>query len=311
MTPTHDINVICNSNLTIPALHKLIQEGRLQSIGISDISDDSRFYIEGMCTQLSIPFRIFTQKKLKEQMETWLYEFPCKVVVCLTFPYKIPNSVLAIPELGFINFHFAQLPEYRGASPVFWQIKNREPYGGITLHKMDENLDTGPVIITRKLPIDADETYGMHWSKLSVEGGLIIPVLLKLIDSGKPIAGEAQTGGNYYPKPTYKDVKLDWQKNSSDELLATIKACNPWNKGAYTFFKNKEIRIVEATVSNAFYDGSPGVPGSVHIAPDRFNFGINCIDSRFLKPEIIYTDEGFITPSSFLSMGINQKDKFH
>jgi methionyl-tRNA formyltransferase len=278
---------------------------------MSAISDDSRFYIEGMCTQLSIPFRVFAIKNLREQMETWLNEFPCKVVLSLTFPYKIPKSVLAIPELGFINFHFAMLPEYRGASPVFWQIKNHEPYGGITLHKMDENLDTGAVLTTRKLPIDSDETYGMHWSKLSVEGGLIIPELLKMIDSGKPIPGQTQTGGNYYPKPTYRDVKLDWHKNSSDELLATIKACNPWNKGAFTFLNGKEIRIVEATVSDVFYDGSFGVPGSVQVAPDRLTFAINCIDSKYLKPEIIYTDEGFITPASLLSQGIKQDDKFH
>lgn len=311
MTATCDINVICNSNLAIPALHELIRLRRLCSVAMPSVPDDARFYIEGMCNQLSIPFRLFSKENLIGQMESWLNEFPCKAVVCMAFPYKIPVSVLAIPELGFINVHFALLPGYRGATPVFWQIKNREPFGGITVHQMDEHWDTGAILLTRKLPIHTDETYGMHWSKLALEGTLVVAELLQLIDSGKPLTGQAQTQGKYYPKPTYNDVKLNWQNEDSSELLAIVKACNPWNKGAFTFLGGKELRIVEATITGAFYGIPCGTPGSIRIAPDGLSFAVSCKDSNYLKPEIIYTDIGFITPLSMLKLGINQNNQFH
>jgi methionyl-tRNA formyltransferase len=311
MTVNQDINVICNSNLAIPALHELIRCGRLCSIAMPNLSDDSRFYIEGMCSQLSIPFKQLSKEDLKSQIEWWLSEFPCKAVVCMAFPYKIPVSVLTIPELGFINVHFALLPNYRGATPVFWQIKNREPYGGITVHQMDEHWDTGKILFTRKLPIHPDETHGMHWGKLALEGALVVPRLLKLIDPGKPLLGEIQARGRYYPKPTYNDVKLDWQNANSTELLATIKACNPWNKGAFTFLNGKELRIVEASVNDVFHEIPCGAPGSILVAPDRASFAICCKDYKYLKPEIISTDEGFITSLSMLKMGINENNQFH
>jgi methionyl-tRNA formyltransferase len=311
MSTTQNINVICNSNLAIPALHELIRLGRLQSVAMSQQADESRQYIESMAGHYGIPFLVFSKENLKEQMEQWLKSYPCVAVFCLTFPYKIPEATLAVPPLGFINFHFALLPNYRGASPVFWQIKNREPFGGITVHQMDAGWDTGAILATHRVPIGDHETHGMHWSKIALEGRGAVAGLLSKMDSGMPMQGQVQTGGAYYQKPTYNDVKLDWAKNSSVELLATIKACNPWNKGAFTFVNGREVRIVEATVADSFYGMPCGAPGTVRLAPDGKTFAISCNDSTYIKPEIIYCDEGFITPETFIRMGVSSNSIFH
>jgi len=311
MSKTRNINVICNSNLAIPALHELIRLGRVQSIAMPEKADDSRQYIESMARHYGIPFRLFSKEGLKEQMALWLKSYPCKAVFCLTFPYKIPEAVLTIPPLGFINFHFALLPAYRGASPVFWQIKNREPFGGITVHQMDTGWDTGAILFTKQLPILPEDTHGMHWSKLAGLGGQIIQRVLIDFDNGTPMQGIPQTGGHCYQKPTYNDVKLDWAKNNSMELLATIKACNPWNKGAFTFVNGREVRLIEATVAGSFFDLPCGAPGTVRIAPNGHSFAISCNDSKYIKPEIIYCDEGFLTPQSFIGMGVQSNSLFH
>lgn len=311
MTGVRNINAICNSMLAIPALHELIRQGRLQSIAIPDTQSDARFYIEAMAQQLSIPLAFISKENIKGQMEGWLRKYPCKLAVCLTFPYKIPESVLTLPSLGFVNFHFALLPHYRGAEPVFWQIKNRESHGGITVHKMDNKWDAGPIILTKQIPISSNEPHGMHWNKLGIGGISCIQELLILIDSNKPLPEQPQKEGRYFPKPTYKDVKLDWQHSNSDELLATIKACNPWNKGAFTFISGKEIRIVDASVIDTFFGMPCGIAGSILIAIDRSSFVICCNDSKYIKPEIIYTDEGFITPMSMLKMGLSNNNSFY
>lgn len=297
--------------LAIQSIQELFKQGRLQSIAIPDRQSDARFYIEGMAKQLCIPLVYISKEYIKTQMEKWLHEYPCQLVICLTFPYKIPAPVLTIPTLGFFNFHFAVLPNYRGAEPVFWQIKNQEQNGGISIHKMDDNWDSGAIIFLKLIPILPNETHGMHWSKLAIGGISCIRELLKLIDSNKPFSEQPQKEGKYYPKPTYKDVKLDWKKSGSNELLATIKACNPWNKGAFTFLSGKEIRIVDASVVDTFYGMTCGIAGSILIATDRSSFVICCNDSRYIKPEIVYTEDGFITPFSMLKMGLSYTNTFH
>ena len=227
MSGIRTINVICNSNLAIPALHELVRLGRVQSIAMPQPADESRGYIEQMARHYAISFRTFTKENLKEEMEQWLKEHPCLAVLCMTFPFKIPASILSIPSMGFINFHFALLPNYRGASPVFWQIKNREPFGGITVHQMDAGWDTGDLILTHQVAIAATDTHGMHWSKLAIEGVTALTKLLALLDAGNALRTEHQLGGAYYQRPAYADVKLDWGKQTASEILATIKACNP------------------------------------------------------------------------------------
>jgi len=305
-----DINVVCNSTVAIPTLHKLFEDGRLQSIGLPENFFDAGNKVFRLASQLSIPLQLLTQNGLKGQLETWLAEYPCRLVLCITFPHKIPASLLMIPQLGFINVHFGLLPEYRGAETVFWQIKNREPFGGITVHQMDEHWDAGAIFFSRKIPIHPEETHGKHLSKLAEESAWMIPDLMKVIDSEQTMPVYAQNSGKYYPKPVYQDVRLLWLSESSADLLATIKACNPWNKGAFTLLNGKELQIVEARRLDSFHGITSGFPGSILISPDCTSFAICCQDERFLMPEILYSDEGFITPLALLKMGLNQTCHF-
>lgn len=310
MSTIRNINVICNSNLAVPAIHELIRSGRLSCIAMPDHTDDSRAFIESMAKHFGIPFCSLSSKNLKEQMAQWLKDYPCRAVFCLTFPYKIPGEVLNIPPAGFINFHFALLPRYRGASPVFWQIRNREPFGGITVHQMDAGWDTGPILLTHRIPIAPDETFGMHWSRLALDGALAVNEIVSRMNSGAPMQGSRQEQGSYFLKPAYADAKLDWAKQNSTGLLAIIKACNPWNKGAFTFVNGREVRITEASLDDSFYGLPCSAPGTVLLAPDGNSFAICCCDSKFLRPEIIYCDEGFLTPRLFLRTGIQSNSVF-
>jgi len=308
---TKNLNILCNSTLAIPCLEELIRAGRIQSIGMPETQSDAVFFITQIAKQAFIPVRFFSKGTLQEQLTLWLSEFPCKAVVCMTFPFKIPASVLSIPNIGFVNVHFALLPEYRGAEPIFWEIKNREQYGGITVHMMNEQWDKGNILFLRKIKILSNETHGKHLSNLSRESLHIIPELLTLIDQGNSLKGETQAQGSYKPKPSYNDVKLDWQQDESASLLATIKACNPWNKGAISFLNGYELRIIEAAITASFYGKQCGTPGSILISPNKNHFAICCKDGKFLNPEILYTNEGFHTTSTIINGGLNQNLMFH
>jgi len=308
-----NINILCNSTLAIPILHELIRDGRVQSIAMPEnMRDvDAAFYISQIATHATIPMRYISKELLQEQLNRWLSEFPCRAVVCLTFPFKIPATVLAIPEMGFINIHFALLPQYRGAQPIFWEIKNREPQGGITIHRMDEQWDKGNILFQHTIKILPHTTYGQHIGNLTRESVHVVPALLKLVDANNIIQGEKQKQGVYRSKPVYKDVKLNWEENDSYTLMATIKACNPWNKGAFCFVNGVEMRIVDAEVAESFYGKHCEKMGSIVLSPDKSHFVICCKDGRFLKPSIFYTEDGFLTASSLFKIGLHSSSLFH
>ena len=79
----------------------------------------------------------------------------------MTYPWKIPTSVLDRMEYGVFNFHYARLPQYRGPNPIFWQIRNRESVGGISVYRMDEGWDTGPMAFFEEVPIYPEDNYGL------------------------------------------------------------------------------------------------------------------------------------------------------
>ena len=75
------------------------------------------------------------------------------LVVCMGFPWKVPADALAVPRLGWLNGHPSLLPRHRGPVPVAWAIRNGDEEFGFTFHRMDAELDTGPILAQRRLPL--------------------------------------------------------------------------------------------------------------------------------------------------------------
>jgi methionyl-tRNA formyltransferase len=296
------INLLCNSDLAIPAIYELASIGILTSIGLTRSEGEDSFFIQQTAKHYKIPVSIFTKKSFESELSAWLKKFPVDAVFVMTFPYKIPKSSLIIPRKGFFNFHYGLLPGYRSAEPIFWQIRNREKFVGITVHKMDENWDTGPILLKKQIPLNPNETHGMHWNNLAQLGGAITPTVIGLLEKDKPSL-QVQEKGKYRKRPIYDDVKIDWQTQNSKDIIALIKACNPWNKGAFTLLNENEIRIVDVKLSNFQQNGSQVKPGSIEITNNSIL--IQCKDNYYIEPLIFYSSEGFFTSKHLLTMGVN------
>jgi methionyl-tRNA formyltransferase len=97
------------------------------------------------------------------------------LLVVYGFSWKLPPSVLETPRLGVLNIHCSMLPEYRGPAPVLWAIRNGDAHLGVTVHRMDEDFDTGPVLAQQDgIPIDDDATPDTLWPRLE-------PVIRRLL----------------------------------------------------------------------------------------------------------------------------------
>jgi len=131
-------------------------------------------------------------------------------VVCVAcFPRRIPAALLALPKHGFLNLHPSLLPLYRGPEPLFWLLRAGSRSTGVTLHFMDEHLDTGD--IAAQAPIDLPDGA----SRAEVErlcaalGGQLMVEVVRALEQGTLTRRSQPEGGTYYPAPMPDDFTLD------------------------------------------------------------------------------------------------------
>jgi methionyl-tRNA formyltransferase len=110
------------------------------------------------------------------------------LVIVFGFAWKIPRAVLAVPRLGVLNVHVSMLPKYRGPAPLLWAIRNGDPTGGVTVHWMDEDFDTGNVLAQKDgIPLADDIT----WTNYCDDA---MPVVYDLLRESLDLAADGHPG---------------------------------------------------------------------------------------------------------------------
>lgn len=176
-------------------------------------------------------------------------------VICVVAYGKIlPKELLEIPKYGCINVHASLLPKYRGAAPIQWAVLNGDKETGITTMYMDVGMDTGDMILTKKVQIGENETTGELWERLSKIGGNLLVETLNQIEKG--IAPRIPQKGEYTMAPMLEKEmsKIDWENKTAEEIKNLVRGLNPI-MGAYTFLNGKKIKFWKVEVAkNMGYD---------------------------------------------------------
>jgi len=137
------------------------------------------------------------------------------LVVCMGFPWKIPPDALAVPRLGWLNGHPSLLPRHRGPLPVAWAIRDGDDEIGITFHRMDADLDTGPILSQRPYPLGELESPDVFYPRLGLVVGEALAEALERLaagDEGTP----QQEGGSYETFFSEDDAWLDISRAALD-----------------------------------------------------------------------------------------------
>jgi len=130
------------------------------------------------------------------------------LVVCMGFPWKVPADALAVPPLGWLNGHASLLPRHRGPVPIAWAIRNGDTDVGVTFHRMDEELDTGPILAQASFPLGEYTVPNEFYERM---GPVVMETLAKALDAiAAGDEGTAQSaGGDYESFLTDDDAVLD------------------------------------------------------------------------------------------------------
>ena len=191
-----------------------------------------------------------------------LKELEPDVVVVAAFGQILPAAVLRLPPYGCINVHASLLPAYRGAAPIHRAVINGETQTGVTIMQMDSGLDTGDIIIQKKVPINPDDTTGMVHDRLAESGGKLVIEALDMLAAGKadPVP-QNQNLSSYASMLTLEDEIISWQQDALS-IKNQVRGLNPW-PGARTTMRDKLVKIWRVSVVERD-DAKPGSePGRV------------------------------------------------
>jgi methionyl-tRNA formyltransferase len=177
-------------------------------------------------------------------------------IVVIAYGKILPGALLEIPENGCINVHASLLPKYRGAAPIAWAILRGEEKTGITTMRMDEGLDTGPILLQREADISRDDTAGSLSITLARLGASLLIETLIGVRNGS-VKPRAQSGEVSYAPPLRKeDGLIDWSR-SAVEIRDFVRGMQPW-PSAYCMLEGERVTVLKAGA----LEGS-GLPGSV------------------------------------------------
>ena len=138
------------------------------------------------------------------------------VVLTWGFPWLLTPGALEVARLGSVNYHPSLLPRYRGPAPLAWTVRSGDPEYGVTWHRMEAGLDTGPILAQRSTPASDDDTMTDVISRLSVLAVRLLPTVFERLaggDAGDPQSTEATTEA----PPFGEDyARIDWSGAARD-----------------------------------------------------------------------------------------------
>ena len=193
------------------------------------------------------------------------------VIVVAAYGRLLPKAVLELPKYGCVNVHASLLPKYRGASPISAAILNGETESGVTIMRMEEGLDTGPMLLRKRLPLLPDEAYGSLHDRLAALGAEALLEALPRLEAGtlEPVPQD-EAGSCYASVVKNDDCKADFSL-PAHSAACLIRAYDP-APGAFARLGETRMKLFGAAESEGH--GAPGTilrcdKDGIHIACGR------------------------------------------
>lgn len=247
---------IGNPEFAINPLKALLQDSRFQVTSVVCSNDKEAFRGKKLIEQPVCQFAklnkliIHKTEKIKEFDHALMAKKPDFLVV-FAYGYILPSSILKIPTLGCINIHPSLLPKYRGPTPVQEALLNGDRETGVTLISMNESMDSGDILWMESAIVEESDNADTLTLRLSKKASDFLPKVLKDFANGSlKLKPQDHSKATYCRKIKKEDGKIDFKKETAEEILRKIRAYTPW-PSAYFFLDGKRIKILSAKTSAA------------------------------------------------------------
>ncbi len=229
------------------AFEKLVSDPSIQIVFVVPRTDTTDETLEFLSKREGIPF-IKEAKVNSEEFFNLAQSLYCDLFVSMSFNQIFKPTIIGLPKVGTINCHAGKLPFYRGRNILNWALINDEQEFGITVHYIDEGIDTGDIILQRVFPITDNDDYDTLLKTSYVECGEILFDAVKMIQTGdlsRTIQSDIHTIGFYCGVRKPGDEKLDWNQNTREIFNFIRSICYPGPK-AQSFINGDIIKINKA-----------------------------------------------------------------
>lgn len=209
------------------------------------------------------------------QFQAQLRDLSPQVCTVIAYGALLPQSVLDIPEHGWINVHFSLLPAWRGAAPVQRSIMAGDEETGVTTFRLVKAMDAGPCYRQISTPIGEAETAGQLLDRLSHVGAELLLATLDDIQAGVPPHEQDPEGISLAPKVTVDEVRIDWTQ-PAHRIDQLVRGASP-NPGAWTTLDEQRFKVVLAGPAES---GVTLQPGQLHATKHALFVGTGNGDLR-------------------------------
>ena len=247
-------------NFSVPALKALAQSnhqicavysqpprpaGRGKKLRLSDVHKEA----------LDLGLTVHNPTSFKSNKDRTIFrKLKADIAVVVAYGLILPNQILSAPKFGCLNIHASLLPRWRGAAPIQRAIMEGDDETGVCIMKMEEGLDTGPVLSSRKIQIKENDNAKILSERLSLVGSKLIVEVLDALSEFKAYSQSA-AGVTYARKIEKSETKIDWSLPAKT-INQKIRALSPF-PGAWTEINGERIKLLASKVINK--ENEPGM----------------------------------------------------
>ena len=205
--------------------------------------------IQGISETLNLEFRRPVSLKNNKEEYEYLKELNADIAIVVAYGQIIPKEILTLTKKGFINIHASLLPKWRGPAPIQRSIMNLDKQTGISIMKINEKLDTGPVCNAYKLDITDNDNAEILSDKLSaLAAEKIIDNIDDILEDNLEFKGQLHEDATYANKIEKSEGKIDWN-NSAESIVGKINGLYP-SPGAWFIYNGERYKVLKAKISN-------------------------------------------------------------
>lgn len=239
--------------------YQVLQQLVDNSFNIVSIVTPLNFSLEKFPLPTNIP-HIKSQNVNHNDTAKTLKELSADVFLIAGYSDIFKENVINIPKIMTLNLHAGKLPEYRGGSPLNWQIINGEKEAGLSVIKVDTGIDTGPIISETLIPISMEDTIdSLHLAANNVFPKLVEEALRRISDKSFIPKVQDEDRARYWHQRNNDDGRLNFSNLTSVQAYNFIRALSHPYPGAWSILNNdKIVRILKAEISNFNLYGTLG-----------------------------------------------------
>lgn len=244
-----------SSHFAIPALEALIKEkhkvlcvvtqpdkkkGRHLHLGMTDVK----------AVAVKAGFKVFQPENINTVKSVeFLRSLNADLFVIVAYGQILSQEILDIPRVFPLNIHASLLPKYRGAAPINWAIIKNEKVTGVTIMRVTKKMDSGPVILQKKVEIlDSDDSFSLELKLSDLGAGLLLKAIPLIKSENYKLIQQDEEKVTFAPRLKKSDGLINWNR-SAQEIINLIRGTLPW-PGAFTHCSGKLLKVYKARLVN-------------------------------------------------------------